>query len=366
MADLFLGDITFDDVFYPTNPPPTDGSPYTLATWAFDNAWTVARQKSATSDALFYYAQSAASSPTISPASIDFTPVVVEPPVEIPATADGTSIAEVEQTSAVVINQLVPLFTGYLDTYFGDEGGLLANAEAWIQSSLAGGTGIPVAVEDQIWQRDRARVIAEGARIEDELVTSWAAKGYDYPPGALMHQQQQLRKDAADRLSAASRDVAIKQAELVVANVRFAVEKAVGLYSTALAAAADYIRSLSIGPQSAVQLAGSTTNAQAALISASNGYYQSRIEVEKLRLDALRIPSQWDQEARTQNAGFVMEEIKSRVASSIAAAQSLGQQAASALNSLHAGTSVSGSASNSVGYSYSNDTQTAAPTKTSA
>ena len=100
------------------------------------------------------------------------------------------------------------------------------------------------------------------------------------------------------------------------------------------------------------------------LITAANEYYRSRISVEELRLKASMPGAEWNQQTRIHNADLTMEEIKQRTAAAVSAAQSLGTQAASALNSLHVAAGVSGSTSNSVGYSYSNDTVSAAPTVT--
>ena len=76
-------------------------------------------------------------------------------------------------------------------------------------------------------------------------------------------------------------------------------------------------------------------------------------------------PAEYDQAARMKNGDLQMAEIDARIRAAIAAAQSMGTQAASALNGLHASTSTSGTSSNSVGYSYSNDTLAAPPSVTS-
>ena len=344
---------------------PINASPYSLALWSFNNAWAVATEKSAASDAGFEQAQSAAHAPTIVPAGLPFTVGVVEPPVDIPSHADGVSQAQFEQLSRATTEYLAGLFAGYLQAHFPNETALLTAGETWLVNAItAGGTGIRPEIEDQIWQRDRARVLSEADRLEDELVSSWAAKGYDFLPGEMMYRAQQLHKEAADRNAQASRDIAIKQAELEVSNVRFAVEKALTQYSTALAAASNYIKELSVGSSVAAQISVTTTDAQAKLISASSSFYQSRIAVEELRLKALATAQGWDQETRVKNAELTMAEVHSRVDAAVAGAQSVGTQAAAALNALHVGASVSAGTSNGVSYHYSNDTESTAPVVT--
>jgi len=346
--------------------PGPGGSPAQMVSWAFNQAWNIAAAKSTASDATFLAAQSGFSSPNVSPANFSFTPNVVEPIVNIPQQAQGASIAEFYQIATAVINQLAGLFADYIADYFPGSISLYDETRDWLFNAIQnGGTGIHASVEDQIWQRDRARVIAESERAEDELLTAWAGRGYTIPPGSLIYGMQQVQKEAADRISQASRDVAVKQAEMEVENVRFAIGNAKELYLGSLGAAADYIRALSIGPSSAQAIIPSITDSQARLIQAANSYYQSRIGVEELKLKASMPPAEYDQAARMKNGDLQMAEIDARIRAAIAAAQSMGTQAAAALNGLHASASTSGSASNSVGYSYSNDTLTAPSSVTS-
>lgn len=343
---------------------PTSGNPYYLAKWAFENAWAVAQSKSNSSDYLFDKSLTVGGgAPVVTPAPFAFDPNVVEPLVNIPQQAEGASVAKFYELSTAVINQLAGLFGAYMDRYFPDEQPYLHEAESKIVQMLTvGGTGIAAHVEDQIWERDRARVLREADRIAEEATVNWAAKRYPLPPGAATYQVLQVQRDALDKISQASRDVAIKQAEIEVENVRFAVEQAIKLYSAAVSAAVDYVKALSVGPQSGMQLIPSITDSQAKLIGAANEYYRSRIAVEELRLKASMPAAEWTQQARVKNAELVMEDIKNRVNAAVSAAQSLGTQAASALNSLHASANVSGATNNGVNYSYSNETDGVAPT----
>lgn len=328
--------------------------PYALTQWAFNNAWSVAQDKSATSDTLFKQALTAGGrAPTVSPAALGFDLTAIEPLVNIPQQAEGASLAKFHELSGAVIDQLAGLFRGYITTYFPDETPYLTKAQEWIVKALTtGGTGMSAQVEAQIWERDRARILKDAARAEDEALTVWAARGYPLPPGAAAHTVRLIQQDAQDKIAQASRDVAIKQAELEVENVKFAVQQAIGLYGAAMQAATEYIRALSIGPNSAMQVVPSVTDSQSRLISAAADYYRARISVDELRLRAQQPNAEFAQRAHEKTADLAMEDIKTRVGAAVSAAQSLGTQAASALNSLHASASVSGSGSTSVGYSY--------------
>lgn len=351
-------------VSWQTNPPPEDGNPRLLTAWAFENSWLVAQAKANEAAGYFNQATTAEGGPAqMTPTPFSFTPNVVEPSVEIPYSAEGASLATFYELSTAVINQLAGLYTGWITEYLPNETPYFESAQRWLENAITnGGTGINPAVEAQIWDRDRSRILKEADRAEAEITQSWAAKGYPLPPGAATWQILQVRKDAGDKIAQASRDVAIKQAEIEIENTRFAVKQAVDTWQGAMNAAADYIKALSVGPNSAMQVIPSVTDSQSKLINAAGDYYRARIAVEELRLKASMPAAEWEQQARVKNAEWVMEQIKSQVSAAIAAAQSVGTQAAAALNSLHGSTGVSNSTNDSVNYSYSNETLDAAPT----
>lgn len=341
--------------------------PYSLTSWAFSNAWGVATEKSNNSDSLFTQSLTAGGgAPTITPATLTFAPAVVEPNVNIPQQAEGASIEKFTELSDTIIAKLSDLFTDYVATYF-PNGGYFDAAKLWIEKAITtGGTGINPNVENAIWQRDRSRILDDAAQAEDEAVAAWAARGYPMPPGAAAYQVARMRKDVQAKLVEVSHDIAVKQFETEVENMKFAVSQAVDLYAKALAAAGDYIKALAVGPNASMQVIPSVTDSQSRLISAASEYYRARISVEELRLKGLQTTPEYEQRTKEKNADLIMGEIKTRVQAAVAAAQSMGTQAASALNSLHASASVSGGSSNSVGYSYSGEVTSNVAPKTSA
>lgn len=348
------------------DPPPEDGNPRLLAAWAFENAWKVAGRKAEQSTAWFDSAITADGGPaSMAPAPFGFTPSAPPPSVYIPYMAEGASIAKFTELSTAVINQLAGLYSSYMADYFPDECGYLTKAQQWICNTLTnGGTGMNQHVEAQIWERDRARILRDGERAEEEILATWAARRYALPPGAAAYQVLQVRKDTSDKLAESSRAVAIKQAEIEIENVRFAVENAIKLYGAAVAAAGDYLKALSVGPTAGMQVIPSVTDSQAKLIGAATDYWRAGISVEELRMKATMTPAEWDQQSRIKNGDWLQDYIKARVNAAIAAAQSVGTQASAALNSLHANVGVSNGTSDSVSYSYSNDTVDPAPTVT--
>ena len=216
-----------------------------------------------------------------------FNADVAEPDVFIPTHADGASLEMFDTQWDKITDKLAGMYADFIRRYFPNECDYLGHAQHWICDTLTkGGTGINPIVERQIWDRDRSRLLTEADRAEQEAMSTFAARGFPMPPGALHGAVRRIRAETRDKLAQASRDVAIKQAEMEVENVRFAVDKALSLYGVVMDAAKNFIAAMATGAGTSAQLLPSVTDSQSKLISAANEYYRSRISVEELRLKA--------------------------------------------------------------------------------
>lgn len=109
--------------------------------------------------------------------------------------------------------------------------------DAWIADKLKvvlnemldGGTGIAVNVERAIWERDRGRLdlaaLADIQNANDE----YASNGFELPGMSVMARVRDIVAKSRSEVSKASRDVAIKQADLEQTNRQFAVKTGVEL-----------------------------------------------------------------------------------------------------------------------------------------
>lgn len=274
------------------------------------------------------------------PLQATFAPDNVEPPVLIPTSATGVDSALYNTTYAQIITDLSGQFANFFVTYFPNECDYLAAAQQRLCAMLAGELGIPAAVEEQIWTRDRSRVLGEVARANQEVVANFASLGYPVPPGAAIHQMQLQQVEAQNKIAQQSRDVAIKQAEIVIENIKFAVQQALEYRVKGISAAAEYIKTLALGPEIAMKLATSAADAQAKLISAANTYYGSRIRLEELKFEVEKFNVGMINHAQEVDVREFSERLKARVQVLTGAAQAAGTQAAAALNAVHASAQV--------------------------
>lgn len=92
-----------------------------------------------------------------------------------------------------------------------------------------GGTGLPVSVEQQIWDRARSREDAGAKRSREELLSTAANSGFSRPSGATLAALDELEQATQNKIADLSREVAIEQARLEQENLRFAIQNTISL-----------------------------------------------------------------------------------------------------------------------------------------
>lgn len=172
---------------------------------------------------------------------------------------------------------------------------LLNKVRGTVSSMLDGGTGLPANIAQAL--RDRANAEADTQQLRDEqtVIEDWASRGFETPQGPMRKELAMVRQDAANRRSAASRDVSIQDQQVAVENLRFAVTQGIALESTLMQAHTEEMR-LSLA---ALQYARDTSiaifNAKVSLANTEMQAYQvdaqvwrSQIEGELAALDVYR------------------------------------------------------------------------------
>jgi hypothetical protein len=260
-----------------------------------------------------------------------------EPNVAIPSRAAGLDTAVFNSMYGQIINDLANRFARFFTEYFPIRATLMPEVEEWLERAVSsGGTGINANVERQIWQRDRDRISAEAASASDAAMNTFAARGFPLPPGALNASVIAIQRKQSADLAAVSRDAAIKAFDTEIENVRFAVAQAIEYRTKAIAAAGDYIRALAVAPNIASSLATQSADAQARLISAAASFYNARTNAAELDVRREGINAGNTMDAQKTTIASEVDYAKLRTNAAIAAAESLGQQAAAALNGLNA------------------------------
>lgn len=111
-----------------------------------------------------------------------------------------------------------------------------------VLDDMLDGLGLPPVVLENIWSQARDQAVAEAQSLESQAYSDFAARGYAKPPGALTTSLQNIRYQRYNKTAAASRDVAIKQAEIIIDLQKFAVQTAFSVYNDFINALIGYLR----------------------------------------------------------------------------------------------------------------------------
>lgn len=288
----------------------------------------------------------------VGPAPLIGTPLLdksyvppLPPELTDPSVLDGEAMYNTQL--AKLVNLIGQGIADFFANYF--PLGPYEQAVEWLRKAIVdGGTGINPYVEGQIWARGKARVISESLEAEDQLTNDWAGRNFELPPGAMLHGLRKIQLDRSRKLAEVSRDIAIKSFETEIENVKFAVKETLDLRSKAMSAMADYIRTLMLGPDTAMKLATGLAGLEldanrslVALYSAEVQALQPRVQlaIEDARLQAGT--NEANQRAITSTAQTKADLAK-------AAAQMLAAQASAGINAINAQTAIQGTDSSSV------------------
>jgi hypothetical protein len=231
---------------------------------------------------------------------------------------------------------------------------LLSNLDQWVTGAF---TGLPPAIEQAIWDRDRAReTVATGKKIK-EVVSQFAIRGFTKPPGALAVAVMEAEQEAQNNIVAQSRDVAIKQADLQQSNRRFAFETAAKIEEALINYQTQKMgRALELA-RTIPTLTAQIYSAQASIYGADVSQFSARLQAETAKyrgdVDAKIATANLRVEAAKANMQALIEKVRVAVEAVRAAAQISSQLAAAALSAvnlsggIHASSSFSTSTSDS-------------------
>lgn len=239
-------------------------------------------------------------------------------------------------------------FRSFIDEYFPNPE-FYENALDWCGRAInQGGTGINTSVESALWQRGRARILGDSERAAAEAEQGWANRRFPLPPGALANQLNQISLDAGRKLAEVSRDVAVKSFETEIENVRFAVKEVLDQRKVALDATGDYIRTLMLGPQTAMQLATGLSNIKSDVARNLVALYSAQTAALQPRVQLAITDANLKLEAAKANLQAVASSVDAKVRAALAGAQLVASMASAGINAIGGRASISGSDSSSV------------------
>lgn len=216
-----------------------------------------------------------------------------------------------------------------------------------ILNRLAGGTGLPTAVEAALWDRAREREVLAAAANIDQISSDMEGLGWDLPPGVLFDAVARETRGYYDKVSTISRDIAMKQADLEQANWKTSIDQGLQL-ETALA-------------EVTFKRSSVVLDAYRAEIMRFDAEVRQDVAHWETNIKQYEAQQNYILNGQKINSDLIRANTTSLLEAGKVGAQVYAQLTASAWGIIHTSASVSAGASMSVGYSYSNETLTAPP-----
>ena len=273
-----------------------------------------------------------AATPTISAGTATAT-TPTDPGVSIPTSLTAEAlIALFDSTQQGLWDQLVQGMVDFRASFFPDEGMAYTAAEDWLQAALASPTGLPAATAAQMLTDDKDRILAEANRAADAAVARFAAARFPMPPGAATAAVLTIQQTAQGEIAASGRKITIASVE----QLKFAVEKLIGLRQLAMGASIDYLKTLGGVSPTATQLVGSGYEAQSRLITAAGGYYGARTSAAELATKNAQFNVALALQAAEKNQVASLTMIEDKLKLLLGELAALAQMATSLFGNLHA------------------------------
>lgn len=280
--------------------------------------------------------------PTVTAGTVG-APTLNEPAVNIPSTVDTTGIyGEYKTQYLELVALLSDKYSAFQASYFPNDSADYTAVQSWLEAAVANpNAGLPLAVQQQMLEDDRGRILAEATRATEEVLGSFAARRYPLPPGAAASAVLQIQQKAQDGIAESSRKIAI----MAVEQMKFAVEKLINCRQMAMTSAMDYIKALASGPDMAGRLVNIGYDAQSKLISSASQFYNSRISAQELAAKVSQFNVSTGLEAAAKNQAAELSLVEQRIKSLLSEAQVLATITASLFNNVHASAGTGYSAS---------------------
>lgn len=256
----------------------------------------------------------------------------------VPAYKENVDLSsEIRIAYAEALRDIRPEFSkglaNYLATWFPQC--IINQTDNWIcDTILYGGTGIPPAIENAIWQRAREREDLEAKRMELEALTQLTTKGFTMPTGAVSARMLAVQQEAASKGASLSRDIAIKQAEMEIENIRLAVSEGIKVRVATLGAIGDYLRAWMLPETLAVEKAKAIASAKATLMNSAADYYRAAVSEAELHVRAGEAMAQMSNQRSIEGVQSFVAQISNQSQVGASIANAFGNAAASAAGSV--------------------------------
>lgn len=211
------------------------------------------------------------------------------PSLKLDAPPNFSDLLNSDNAAGANIDDLNGRVQDWLDKYFPNiSTSLAAVPEDWLVGVI-GGTkpyGQDSTAFDLVWQRMRDRAYRTASSQQRTLEASFSARGFSVPPGALVDAIMRAEQVATEAALDANREQAVKEAEIKVEILKFAVQISANMKIGVMQSAADYFKSYTALYNLDNEGARIKAQAYSSFYAALASYYNVEVSLEELKLKA--------------------------------------------------------------------------------
>jgi len=238
---------------------------------------------------------------------------------------------------------LLTKMRGFLNEFFPNLSVCTDAVEDWICNQINnGGMGLPVGVENAMFQRGRDRLLLDGARQEDEMINRFAARGFSMPNGVMTRMVRTVQRDVNQKIADYNRDVIVEQAKIQVETTKFAVAQAVDMQKSVISFMLDYIGRYMGIYQVAGQKGAGFVDAKRNMYNSMSDYYRTLVSNYQVDLDKAKFFLEDSWKWQTADGDLFERWATRKTNAAMAAAEALSRMASSAQQSVNAIASLGG------------------------
>jgi hypothetical protein len=181
------------------------------------------------------------------------------------------------------LHEYQDVIRGHVNTQVNNTG--VTDMHARLQEMLAGGTGLPVTIEQALFDRAIGREEVSSIQAVRQAEEEWSAKGFTLPGSTLLARTQEIRQANRVERGRINRELSIQFHQQEIENLRFSVQQAVqleGVLLTAHIQIFDIARQLADGHW---DVAKGIYDSQLAIFSLYLEIYRTDVEVYKQSIE---------------------------------------------------------------------------------
>lgn len=165
------------------------------------------------------------------------------------------------------------------------ESEVLDDVKSRVRAMLAGGTGLPLVVQQALFDAARDREDQTAFVAKQQAYDEWAGRGFSMPPGMLVAAVDQANERARLAANSLERELLTKAAQWEIENLRTAVQQGIALEGVLLNVFSNAAQRSFEAAKHRVDAEMHLYDAAVTLFNARQSAYQTAAQVFKIRVD---------------------------------------------------------------------------------